>query len=157
MKLLNVVIAGVMHEGDLLLIKRDKPPYKGYWGLPGGKMEFGEHLEDTAKREIQEETGLTPDFVELRGIASEIVYSQEKKKNHFLLYVCEMEATQKTGQRDDLKWFSLNDLDANKEKIIPSDLLMINEFLLGDKKAIPVHKVKMLEKGEEYVVESFHQ
>ncbi len=41
-----------------LIIKRGKEPSKGLWALPGGRQEFGETLEQTAVRELREETGL---------------------------------------------------------------------------------------------------
>ncbi|QTA82320.1 Hydrolase, NUDIX family [Desulfonema limicola] len=45
--------------GRLLLVKRSVEPKKGLWCLPGGFMELGETPEQTALRELQEETGLT--------------------------------------------------------------------------------------------------
>lgn len=46
-------------DGDaLLLIRRGRPPYQGMWALPGGFMEMDETLEQTAVRELEEETGL---------------------------------------------------------------------------------------------------
>jgi len=42
---------------QILLILRKNPPYKGMWALPGGFMEKDETLEETAARELFEETG----------------------------------------------------------------------------------------------------
>jgi 8-oxo-dGTP diphosphatase len=53
-------------HGRLLLIQRLKQPEAGAWGLPGGKIDFGERAEDTARREIEEELGVT---IELTGLA----------------------------------------------------------------------------------------
>ncbi|SBW21090.1 hypothetical protein FDG2_1897 [Candidatus Protofrankia californiensis] len=45
-------------EQHVLLIRRDWPPYEGYWALPGGHVDPGEQVEDAARRELAEETGI---------------------------------------------------------------------------------------------------
>lgn len=42
----------------ILLVERGLEPYKGMWALPGGFMKIDETIEQTAKRELFEETGL---------------------------------------------------------------------------------------------------
>jgi ADP-ribose pyrophosphatase YjhB (NUDIX family) len=54
-------------QGRLLLQQRAD---SGYWGIPGGFMELGEKVEDTARREVYEETGLRLGRLELFGIYS---------------------------------------------------------------------------------------
>lgn len=49
----------VIKDGMLLLGKRKKGAGNGFWALPGGHLEFGESLIVGAKRELEEETGLT--------------------------------------------------------------------------------------------------
>ena len=42
----------------LLLVKRSNHPSIGYWALPGGFINIKENLDDTARRELEEETGV---------------------------------------------------------------------------------------------------
>lgn len=49
-------------ETEYLFQKRLKNPYYGYWGLPSGKLRWGETITECATRESLEETGLTADF-----------------------------------------------------------------------------------------------
>ncbi len=43
----------------LLLVKRSNHPSIGYWALPGGFVDMEENLEESAKRELLEETGIS--------------------------------------------------------------------------------------------------
>ncbi len=46
-------------QGRLLLVKRIKPPEAAHWGVPGGKLDWGEAARVCAQREILEELGVT--------------------------------------------------------------------------------------------------
>lgn len=59
-----------MEEG-IVLIKRGKEPYKGKLAIPGGFVELGETVEEAARREVKEETGLEFKIEELVGVYSE--------------------------------------------------------------------------------------
>jgi len=46
-------------ELSILLIQRKYPPFEGMWALPGGFLDMDETLEHAAKRELEEETGIS--------------------------------------------------------------------------------------------------
>jgi ADP-ribose pyrophosphatase YjhB (NUDIX family) len=52
----------------VLLVRRGKKPYRGMLALPGGFVRPGESLEDTAKRELREETGLKSSGIRLEQL-----------------------------------------------------------------------------------------
>lgn len=52
------VSVGVWRGGEVLLVERSGDPSGGLWSFPGGHLEWGESLEDAARREVFEETGL---------------------------------------------------------------------------------------------------
>ena len=55
----------VCREGRVLLIRRGRPPRLGQWSLPGGGQMLGETVEQAARREVLEETGLALRRLEL--------------------------------------------------------------------------------------------
>jgi 8-oxo-dGTP diphosphatase len=61
------VSAAIFRDGKVLLVRRARSPGKGFYSLPGGRVEFGESLQVALAREVDEETGLRIDIVGLAG------------------------------------------------------------------------------------------
>jgi 8-oxo-dGTP diphosphatase len=153
-KLLNIALGAVVKDNKILLIKRSKKPYLGYWALPGGKIEYGEHPEEAALREIKEETGLDCESQGLKGIISELIYNNNNKKvAHFMLFIHKLKPLDTNIEGElECKWFDLKNLE--ESKIVVSDMSMIKEFILKENN-IKIHKVKIIENNEEYILEEF--
>ncbi|WP_322480422.1 NUDIX hydrolase, partial [Thermogemmatispora sp.] len=60
------VVMMSIRQSDLqvLLVKRRSWPYEGMWAIPGGFVRIDESLEDAAKRELREETGVQDVYLE---------------------------------------------------------------------------------------------
>lgn len=60
------IVVFALDEDDLqvMLIQRDLPPFEGQWALPGGFVHVDETLDEAARRELAEETGLVDIYLE---------------------------------------------------------------------------------------------
>ena len=56
----NFGVYGICTKDDqVLVIKKGRGPYKGLYDLPGGRIEFGEKVEESLRREFEEEVGVS--------------------------------------------------------------------------------------------------
>jgi 8-oxo-dGTP diphosphatase len=80
-----------VRQGDrFLLVQRARPPFKGYWSLPGGSVEVGETVEEALTREIREETGLTATIQQFLGYAEAIERDESGLvKRHYIIFYFE--------------------------------------------------------------------
>ena len=67
------VSVAVFRDDAVLLVKRGKAPYGGFWSLPGGAIQWGETAADAARRELEEETGLLALTLTLGDVANGIL------------------------------------------------------------------------------------
>jgi ADP-ribose pyrophosphatase YjhB (NUDIX family) len=82
------VSVAVFRDGKVLLAARGREPMKGVFTLPGGAVEAGERLEDAARREVLEETGLGIGAV--RFVSHEELIrldDDDRAKAHFVICV----------------------------------------------------------------------
>lgn len=61
------VSAAIFRDGKVLLVRRARSPGRGFYSLPGGRVEFGKSLHTALHREVREETGLEIEIVGLAG------------------------------------------------------------------------------------------
>jgi 8-oxo-dGTP diphosphatase len=61
------VSGAIFRDGKVLLVRRARSPGKGFYSFPGGRVEFGESLHTALHREVDEETGLKIEIVDLAG------------------------------------------------------------------------------------------
>jgi len=59
------VSAAIFRDGKILLVRRARSPARGFYSLPGGRVEFGETLHAALHREVAEETALKVEIVDL--------------------------------------------------------------------------------------------
>ena len=86
--------AVVVEQGRVLLVQRGHEPSKGQWSLPGGMLELGESLTQGVAREVQEETGLIVQALELIELIDRIHRENDGSgggvRYHFVIadYLC---------------------------------------------------------------------
>lgn len=131
--MINVAIGIIKKGEEILLIKRERGNFKGFYGIPGGKVEEGEYIDEAVKREIREEVDLDLKFNKLLGVATENMQNNNKM---VILYCCELEMDEKQEIKNpefEYKWFSKEEF-MKSDTIIESDRKMIEDFYFNNGK-----------------------
>lgn len=127
---------GVMlqnEKGEVLLGLRHGSHGAGEWSFPGGHLEWGETVFETAKREVKEETGLEIEKMELISVADELRYITTDNK-HFLNIGVKAEydggepQVMEPEKCREWHWFSLDDLPG---KLLEGTGLVIKNYKAG--------------------------
>jgi 8-oxo-dGTP diphosphatase len=105
----------IIDAGRVLLCRRGKQPYLGYWSLPGGAVELGEPVAEALRREVREETGLEVAIVRLAEIYERITPDVEgRTEYHYVLldYLCRVESGTLVAGDDaaEVRWFARAEL-----------------------------------------------
>jgi ADP-ribose pyrophosphatase YjhB (NUDIX family) len=109
--------AVLLCSDKILLEKRKNEPGKGKWSIPGGLVELGEEAEQTAIREVREETGLTVEKPELIGVLDNVEMDEDGKvKYHFIIidYFLRLKRGTLKASSDaaELRWVNLGDVES---------------------------------------------
>ncbi len=107
-----IVFAYDSNDTKLLLIERKNYPCKGSWAFPGGFMNIDETTEDTARRELEEETGLKVSQVYQVGAFSK-VDRDPRERVVTIAYYAVIDHPAEVNAGDDAshaQWFSISHL-----------------------------------------------
>jgi len=139
---LTVVLIALFDKNKILLAKRKREPYKGFYGILGGRQTFGMLTKDIVKKEVLEETGfsLKEDSIDTRGLYSEILLDKGgDPKDHFIFRVCKADVDRKITENlektdiEKFKWFDLPLSQETRSEVIPTDLIMLEHVLSSNK------------------------
>jgi ADP-ribose pyrophosphatase len=127
MKKSPIAGAVIIHGERVLLVQRGKPPFQGMWCIPGGKVRYGETLQQAAEREVLEETGVIIRAGEPVYAFDIIDTSNTGQPYHYI--VIDLQADYVSGDpqpRDDAQnaaWFGKDQIDQDNVQELTRNFL----------------------------------
>ena len=122
----------VEDEAGRILLQRRSDNHR--WGYAGGSVELDERVEDAARRELFEETGLTAHSMTLFGVFSgpELHYrypNGDEVSNVDIVYLCKSYSGTLAPQRDEVDELRFFPAEALPEDIMPPNIPILAEWL----------------------------
>ena len=120
----------IFKDGKFLMGQRRNSHGDGTWSIPGGHLEFGETFEDTAKREVLEETGLKIKNIHFGAVTND--YFKKENKHYVTVWVL---SDWESGEEQivepdkfvDMEWCNFDNLPA--PLFLPWKQLLASQFI----------------------------
>ena len=109
----SVVAVIVDQDDQVLLTKRNVPPFQGEWVMPGGKIDLGEPIVAALKREVWEEVGLEVEVGRLIDVFEHVTPGVDNYHFIIIYYLCTPLYCDVNHNRDEVaeaRWVQSDDL-----------------------------------------------
>ncbi|MCY8142173.1 NUDIX domain-containing protein [Bacillus haynesii] len=130
-----VASVSIFSDDKVLMIKENKPAAINKWNFPSGRIEYGEDILYSARREVKEETGLDVNLIAATGVYNFI----SSTKNQVILFhfIGEVTGGSLNLEEDEIvdsKWIKVNDLVTFKNEDLrePNVIKQIIDNLLKE-------------------------
>jgi 8-oxo-dGTP diphosphatase len=84
----SVVAVIINEDGEILLTRRNVPPFQGEWVMPGGRIDLGEPIIKALQREVMEEVGLGVEVEDLIDVFEHVTPGDDNYHFIILYYLC---------------------------------------------------------------------
>ncbi len=127
----DIVVFGLDEDLQVLLIKRDLEPFQGKWALPGGFVRLDETLEEAARRELDEETGVSRLYLEQLHTFGDLGRDPRERVVSVAYYALVKLSDHRVKAATDAReaaWFSVDDLPRlafDHDKILQAALVRL--------------------------------
>lgn len=127
----------VFKNGKFLMIQRHGAHGAGSWSVPGGHLEYGESFEDTAIREVKEETDLEIHNVRFGAVTND--YFEDENKHYVTVWMLSdwksgMESITEPDKCLAQEWRTFDELPSNL--FLPWNQLLNSEFISSIKQQL---------------------
>jgi ADP-ribose pyrophosphatase YjhB (NUDIX family) len=131
-KKLPVLTVGALVENpsqEILIVETTK--WNGTWGVPGGKVDFGEKMEDALIREFQEEVGLQLINIRFALLQEAVLDTQFYQPAHFALvnYLANTESTEINPNQEIVNWTWVTPTEAFTYPLNSYTKILIDYFI----------------------------
>jgi 8-oxo-dGTP diphosphatase len=137
-----VASVSIISDEKVLIIRENKPTAVAKWNFPSGRIEYGEDILYSARREVKEETGLEVKLIGTTGVYNFISSTNNQViLFHFIGEITGGSINLEEEEITESKWIELNELEKfeNEDLREPSLLKQIINNLLKEN----VHSVNM--------------
>ena len=126
----------VIRDNRILLVKETAGRNKDCWGMPKGKVDPAENIEQAALRELKEETGLSGNLLKLTGLRSDIRHEQVAL---FFVFTAEVIGEEQPRIQDqeeisEIGWFTLE--EAKQLDLVSTNMSLLIEGAFSEKNGL---------------------